>query len=65
LREPHRRSISWVWDGGFYATIGEPKRAKTYSAASAGEAIDWLRNQAIIPTANSPTNMPGSAFRQA
>ena len=22
-------SISWVWDGGFYATIGEPKRAKT------------------------------------
>ena len=41
-------SISWVWDGGFYATIGEPKRAKTYSAASAGEAIDWLRDQAIL-----------------
>ena len=41
-------SISWVWDGGFYAAIGEPKRAKTYSAASAGEAIDWLRDQAIL-----------------
>jgi hypothetical protein len=59
-------SISWVWDGGFYATIGEPKRAKTYSAASR-----WRSNRLaarsgdppIIPTANSPTNMPGSAFR--
>jgi disulfide oxidoreductase YuzD len=41
-------SISWVWDGGFYATIGEPKRAEKYSAASAGEAIEWLRDQAIL-----------------
>jgi disulfide oxidoreductase YuzD len=41
-------SISWTWDGGFYATIGEPKRAEKYSAASAGEAIDWLRDQAIL-----------------
>ena len=36
------------WEGGFYATIGEPKRAEKYSAASAGEAIDWLRDQAIL-----------------
>jgi hypothetical protein len=41
-------SISWVWDGGFYATIGEPKLAEKYSAASAGEALDWLRDQAIL-----------------
>ena len=56
-----------VWDGGFDATIGEPKRAKTYSAASAGEAIDWLGDQAILhyPDSEFATNMLGSAFRQA
>ena len=46
-------SISWVWDGGFYATIGEPKLAEKYSAASAGEALDWLRDQAILHYAGS------------
>ena len=40
-------SISWVWDGGFYATLGEPKLAEKWSAARAGEALDWLRDQAI------------------
>jgi hypothetical protein len=50
-----RGSISWVWDGGFYATIGEPKLAEKYSAASAGEALDWLRDQAIL-------HYPGSEF---
>jgi hypothetical protein len=49
------RSISWIWDGGVYATIGELKRAEKYFAASAGEAIDWLRDQAIL-------HHPGSEF---
>ena len=40
-------SISWIWDGGFYATLGEPKLAEKWSAARAGEALDWLRDQAI------------------
>jgi hypothetical protein len=48
-------SISWVWDGGFYATIGEPKVAEEWAATSAGEAIDWLRDQAIL-------HYPGSGF---
>jgi hypothetical protein len=46
-------SISWVWDGGFYATLGEPKMALKWAAASAGEAIDWLRDQAILHYAGS------------
>jgi disulfide oxidoreductase YuzD len=54
LRASHiAGSISWVWDGGFYATIGEPKLAEKYSAASAGEALDWLRDQAILHYAGS------------
>jgi len=31
----------------FHATLGEPKMAEKWSAGSTGEAIDWLRNQAI------------------
>jgi disulfide oxidoreductase YuzD len=48
-------SISWIWDGGFYATLGEPKLAEKWSAASAREVLDWLRDQAIF-------RYPGSAF---
>jgi disulfide oxidoreductase YuzD len=40
-------SISWIWDGGFYAVIGDPKRAEKWWASSAGAALDWLRDQAI------------------
>jgi disulfide oxidoreductase YuzD len=48
-------SISWIWDGGFHATLGEPKLAEKWAAASAGEAIEWLRDQAIL-------HYPGSEF---
>jgi disulfide oxidoreductase YuzD len=48
-------SISWTWDGGFYATLGEPKVAEKWAAASAGESIEWLRDQAIL-------HYPGSEF---
>jgi disulfide oxidoreductase YuzD len=41
-------SISWTSDGGFHATLGEPKVAEKWAAASAGEAIEWLRDQAIL-----------------
>lgn len=48
-------SLSWTWDGGFYATLGEPKRAAKWAAASAGEALAWLREQATLL-------YPGSEF---
>ena len=51
-------SISWIWDAGFYAAIGEPKRAEKSSASSAGEVLDWLRNQAIRIYPGSEFNDP-------
>ena len=48
-------SISWTWDGGFHATLGEPKPAEKLAAASAGAALDWPRDQAIF-------HYPGSEF---
>jgi hypothetical protein len=41
-------SVSWIWDGGFYATIGEPTRAEKWSAGSAGEILDWLSQEALL-----------------
>lgn len=48
-------TLSWTWDGGFYATLGEPKIAEKWSANSAGEALAWFRDQAIL-------HYPGSEF---
>lgn len=48
-------SISWIWNGGLYVTFGEPNLAEKWSAASTGEALDWLRDQAIL-------HYPGSEF---
>ncbi len=39
-------SISWFWDGGFYAVLGNPKQAEGWAFPSIGEAVDWLRDQA-------------------
>ena len=39
-------SISWIWDGGFYARIGEPLLGEEWSASGAGEVLDWLREHA-------------------
>jgi hypothetical protein len=50
--------ISWIWDGDFYAAIGEPKRAEKSSASSAGEVLDWLRDQAIRIYPGSEFNDP-------
>jgi hypothetical protein len=40
-------SISWVWDTGFYVTLGSPIFAEKPSAASIREAVEWLRDQAL------------------
>jgi|HubBroStandDraft_6_1064221.scaffolds.fasta_scaffold637003_1 hypothetical protein len=48
LRASHiAGSISWTWDGGFHAELGAPNRAEKWAAASAPEALAWLREQAI------------------
>jgi hypothetical protein len=41
-------SISWIWDGGFYVTIGHRKHAENWALRSIGEAAEWLRDQAIV-----------------
>jgi hypothetical protein len=40
-------SISWIWDGGFYATLGAPKQADDWAFPSIGDAVEWLTEQAI------------------
>jgi hypothetical protein len=39
-------SISWIWDGGFYAVLGNPKQAEDWALPSIAEAVEWLREQA-------------------
>jgi hypothetical protein len=39
-------SISWIWDGGFYAVLGNPKQAEGWALPSIAEAVEWLREQA-------------------
>jgi hypothetical protein len=48
-------SISWIWDGGFYAVLGNPKQADGWAFPSIGKAVEWLREQAIV-------HYPGSEF---
>jgi hypothetical protein len=50
--------ISWIWDGGFNAAIGKPKRAEKWSGSSAGEVLDWMRDQAIRIYPGSEFNDP-------
>ena len=35
-------SISWVWDGGFHAVLGNPKIARRL-LPTIGDAVLWLR----------------------
>jgi hypothetical protein len=46
-------SISWIWDGGFYVTLGDPKQAEGWAFPSIGEAVAWLGDQAIVHYPNS------------
>jgi hypothetical protein len=39
-------SISWIWDGGFHVTLGDPKLAEGWAFPTIGEAVAWLRDQA-------------------
>ena len=41
-------SISWIWDAGFYATLGAPRQAEDWAFPSSGEAIAWLTDQACM-----------------
>jgi hypothetical protein len=40
-------SVSWIWDGGFYTVLGEPKLADAYSLQSIRGAVLWLRDAAL------------------
>jgi hypothetical protein len=40
-------SISWVWDRGFYATLGAPKQAEDWAFPRIAEAVEWLIEKAI------------------
>jgi hypothetical protein len=40
-------SISWVWDGGFYAVLGNPKLAeRKMGLPTIRDAVLWLRDAA-------------------
>jgi len=46
-------SISWIWDGGFYTDLGEPKVADAYSLPTIRGAVLWLRDAARQQFPNS------------
>jgi hypothetical protein len=46
-------SISWIWDGGFYVTIGYREHAESWAFRSIGGAAEWLRDQACLDYADS------------
>jgi hypothetical protein len=50
-------SISWVWDGGFYAVLGNPKIAEASSLQTIRDAVLWLRDAAC-------QHFPDSDFAQ-
>ena len=41
-------SISWVRNDGFNVTLGSPVRVERWSLGSIGEAVKWLRDQALF-----------------
>jgi hypothetical protein len=50
-------SISWIWDGGFHVTLGDPQQAEGWGFRTIGEAVAWLRDQACA-------RYPDSEFAQ-
>jgi hypothetical protein len=46
-------SISWIWDGRFYAVLGDPKLADAYSLPTIRSAVLWLRDAARQQFPNS------------
>jgi hypothetical protein len=48
-------SISWIWGGGFYAVLGDPKQAEGWALPNIAEAVEWLRERACA-------HYPDSAF---
>ena len=51
-------SISWVWDGGFYAVLGDPKLANhKMGLPTIRDAVLWLRDAAC-------KHLPNSEFAQ-
>jgi hypothetical protein len=50
-------SISWVWDGGFHAVLGNPKIADASSLPTIRDAVLWLRDAAC-------KHLPDSDFAQ-
>ena len=40
-------SISWIWDRGFYATLGAPKQADDWAFPSINDAVEWLIERAV------------------
>jgi disulfide oxidoreductase YuzD len=39
-------SIEWIWDGGFFASLGGQKRAEEWSLKTVGDAVEWLKETA-------------------
>jgi hypothetical protein len=39
-------SIEWIWDGGFFASLGGRKKAEAWRLKTVTEAIEWLRQEA-------------------
>jgi hypothetical protein len=50
-------SISWVWDGGFHAVLGNPKIDEASSLPTIRDAVLWLRDAAC-------KHLPDSDFAQ-
>ena len=41
-------AISWIWNAGFYATLGAPRQADDWAFPSSDEAVAWLTDQACM-----------------
>jgi hypothetical protein len=39
-------SIEWIWDSGFFASLGGQKRAEEWSLKTVGDAVEWLKETA-------------------
>jgi hypothetical protein len=53
-------SISWIWDGGFYPVLGDPKQAEGWAFPSIGDALSrgWgIKPSCITRIASSRANM--------
>ena len=50
-------SISWIWDGGFYATLGNPQQAEGWAFPTVGEVVAWLRDKNTAASYSAPTHV--------